>query len=40
VAPPARAFAAFFNDGSPHSEVFAGGVVAYFAAALWLGSRS
>lgn len=28
------------NDGSPYSEVFAGGVVAYFAAALWLRSRS
>ncbi len=28
------------NDGSPYSELFAGGTIAYFAAALWLRSRS
>jgi hypothetical protein len=28
------------NDGSPYSEMFLGGTVAYFAAALWLRSRS
>ncbi|HEY6636068.1 MAG TPA: hypothetical protein VIZ61_00160 [Solirubrobacterales bacterium] len=28
------------NDGSPYSEVFAGGTIAYFAAALWLRFRS
>ena len=28
------------NDGSPYSEIFAGGTIAYFAAALWLRSRS
>jgi hypothetical protein len=28
------------NDGSPYSEVMAGGVIAYFAGALWLRSRS
>jgi hypothetical protein len=27
------------NDGSPYSEVIAGGAIAYFAAALWLRSR-
>src|SRR5262245_54649901 len=28
------------NDGSPYSEIFGGGVIAYFIAALWLRSRS
>ena len=28
------------NDGSPYSEIFAGGTIAYFATALWLRSRS
>lgn len=28
------------NDGSPYWEIFTGGTVAYFAAALWLRSRS
>ena len=28
------------NDGSPDSELFAGGTIAYFAAALWLRFRS
>ncbi len=28
------------NDGSPYSEIFAGGTIAYFAMALWLRSRS
>jgi hypothetical protein len=28
------------NDGSPYSEIFAGGTIAYFAAALWLRFRS
>lgn len=28
------------NDGSPYSEVFVGGTIAYFAAALWLRFRS
>jgi hypothetical protein len=28
------------NDGSPYSELFAGGTIAYFAAALWLRFRS
>ncbi|HEY6771983.1 MAG TPA: hypothetical protein VI035_05990 [Solirubrobacterales bacterium] len=27
------------NDGSPYSEIFAGGTLAYFAAALWLRFR-
>jgi hypothetical protein len=28
------------NDGSPYSEIIAGGAIAYFAAALWLRARS
>ena len=28
------------NDGSPYSEVFAGGTIAYLAAALWLSFRA
>jgi hypothetical protein len=28
------------GDGTPYSEIFAGGTIAYFAAALWLRTRS
>jgi hypothetical protein len=28
------------RDGSPYSEIFGGGVIAFFVAALWLRFRS